>query len=255
MIFYFTGTGNSLYAAKNLDTEIVSIPHIMNSERLVFTAERIGIVCPIYGHEMPAMVKEFIRRATFHTDYLYLVLTYGARHANAVELADKVLKNATKRANYITTLLMVDNFLPVFDTNEQMGLNKNVDQQLAEIKADILAKKHTRQEVTVEDWEVHQGYLKMVEDAPETVWAQFRVIDDCIGCGICMKVCPVGCIHLEEQKAVYTNVNCQACYACIHACSKLAIQLTIREKNDKARYRNKHISLCEIVAANNQTKN
>ena len=26
MIFYFTGTGNSLYAAKQLDTEVVSIP-------------------------------------------------------------------------------------------------------------------------------------------------------------------------------------------------------------------------------------
>lgn len=255
MVFYFTGTGNSLYAAKNLDAEMVSIPLVVNSGNLVFTAERIGIVCPIYGHEMPAMVKDFICKATFHTDYLYLVLTYGARHGNAVELAEQVLLAAGKRADYITTLLMVDNFLPVFDMLEQMALNKNVEGQLATIKADILAKKLARQPVTQEDRDIHQGYLRLVENAPETVWAKFAVTDECIGCGICTKVCPTGCIHLEIQKAVYAAANCQACYACIHACTEMAIELRIPEKNSNARYRNKHITLCELVAANNQTEN
>lgn len=254
MVFYFTGTGNSLYAAKQLDAEFISIPHIINSEPLVFEAERIGAVCPIYGHEMPAMVKEFLRRATFHTDYLYLVLTYGARHANAAELAGKALYDAGKQADYITTLLMVDNFLPVFDMNEQMTLDKQVEQQLAKIKADLHAKKHIRQEVTKEDRKIHQGYLNLVEGAAETVWAKFRVTDACIGCGICTKVCPAGCIYLENQQAVYTSTNCQACFACIHACSEMAIQLSMPEKNAKARYRNANITLSEIVTANNQTE-
>lgn len=255
MIFYFTGTGNSLYAAKFLEEDAISIPQILKREELVFTANKIGIVCPVYGHEMPAMVKEFLRKATFQTDYLYLVLTYGARHANAVELADKVLTTTGKQADYITTLLMVDNFLPTFDMNEQMTIDKQVEQQLFKIKDDILRKKTMRQEVTVQDREIHQGYLDRVQGADETVWAKFIITDECIGCGICMKVCPAGCIHLENQKPVYTETNCQACYACIHACSKLAIRLSIPEKNDKARYRNKHISLCELVAANNQTDN
>lgn len=255
MIFYFTGTGNSLYAAKQLDAEIISIPHILKSPQIVFAAEQMGIVCPVYGHEMPAMVKEFLCKATLQTDYLYLVLTYGARHANAVELADKVLCTAGKQADYITTLLMADNFLPAFDMNEQMAMDKQVDWQLAQIKADILAKKQMQQAVTIQDRKIHAGYLKLVHGGPETVWAKFTVTDECIGCGICMKVCPAGRIHLENQKAVYTDANCQTCYACIHACSKLAIRLTIPEKNDKARYRNPHISLCELVAANNQTEN
>lgn len=255
MIFYFTGTGNSLYTAKYLDKKTISIPQIIHMDPLIFTAEQIGIVCPIYGHEMPAMVKEFLHRATFHTDYFYLVMTYGARHANAVELADKVLHATGKQADYITTLLIADNFLPVFDMNEQMAMDKQVERHLAQIKADIQAKKRVRQEVTQADREIHQGYLNRVHGATETVWAKFQVTDECIGCGICMKVCPAGCIRLENQKAVFIGINCQACYACIHACSKLAIQLTIPEKNHKARYRNKHISLCELVAANNQTEN
>ena len=67
MIFYFTGTGNSLYAAKQLDTELFSIPQVIHKEQQVFEAESIGIVCPVYGHEMPGMVKDFLRRAEFHT--------------------------------------------------------------------------------------------------------------------------------------------------------------------------------------------
>ena len=54
MVFYFTGTGNSLYIAKKLDAAPISIPQIIRRENLTFRAEQIGIVCPIYGHEMPA---------------------------------------------------------------------------------------------------------------------------------------------------------------------------------------------------------
>ena len=87
MIFYFTGTGNSLYVAKELDEKIISIPQIIKEKRLEFSADSIGIVCPVYGHEMPGMVKEFIRRASFETDYLFAVLTYGAHHGGVAEIA------------------------------------------------------------------------------------------------------------------------------------------------------------------------
>lgn len=69
MIFYFTGTGNSLYAAKQLDTELFSIPQVIHKEQQVFVADSIGIVCPVYGHEMPGMVKDFLKKAEFHIDY------------------------------------------------------------------------------------------------------------------------------------------------------------------------------------------
>lgn len=55
MVFYFTGTGNSLYVAKELAADFVSIPQVLKEERLEFSADSIGIVCPVYGHEMPAI--------------------------------------------------------------------------------------------------------------------------------------------------------------------------------------------------------
>lgn len=61
------GTGNSLYAARRLDEECISIPQVMDRTDLQFQADRIGIVCPVYGHEMPQMVKAFISRAELQT--------------------------------------------------------------------------------------------------------------------------------------------------------------------------------------------
>jgi len=100
MVFYFTGTGNSLYVAKELDEEIKSIPQAIKQERLEFSADSIGIVCPVYGHEMPGMVKEFIRSAALDTGYLFIVLTYGAHHGGAAEIAYLFLKSAGKKEGH-----------------------------------------------------------------------------------------------------------------------------------------------------------
>lgn len=254
MVFYFTGTGNSLYVAKQLDKQQISIPQIIHNTDLTFEADSIGIVCPIYGHEMPTMVKEFLKKAVFKTDYFYIVLTYGNIHGGAAELAEKALTDYGKKADYINTIIMVDNFLPAFDMKEQIAINaqKKVEEHIATIKADIDERKHFKQSVTQEDRNWHQKFLDMQSNAPKITKGFYQVTEDCIGCGICTKVCPSGCIHLEEQKAVYTMENCQVCMACIHHCPQYAIQFSISEKNPNARYHNEHISLTEIVAANNQ---
>lgn len=127
MIFYFTATGNSLYAASLLEEERVSIPQVMRQDDLTFTDARIGIVAPVYGHEVPQMVRGFMTRAVFHTDYFYMILPYGNRHGGAAELAQKLCAECGIDPAYINVVLMADNWLPAFDMEEQKWLDKQVE--------------------------------------------------------------------------------------------------------------------------------
>ena len=253
MVFYFTGTGNSLYIAKQLAECPVSIPQAMKQETLDFTDERIGIVAPIYGHEMPQMVKDFLKKAAFHTDYFYILLTYGNRHGGAAELAKQFCDACGVKVNYINVIRMVDNWLPSFDMNEQKALDKQIPQQLAPILADLKAKKNLISPVTDADRAAHRQFLAGISRMPADAWQHLlKISDACIGCGICEKVCPSGSIRVENGKAVHHAGNCQTCLACVHACPQKAIGLAVPEKNPNARYRNEYISLQEIISANNQ---
>lgn len=257
MVLYFTATGNSLYVAKMLDDERLSIPQVIQNEKMEFSADRIGIVCPVYGHEMPDLVKLFLKQASFHTNYFYLVLTYGRIHGGAAELADNYLKTCGLNADYINTIMMVDNYLPSFDMNEQIAINpeKKVEAHIAEIKKDIDAKKRWKQSVTKADRDWHKKYLEMRNANPIGNDEIFQMKQNCVGCGVCTRVCPTGRIQIENQHAVYHSMEqCQMCLACVHHCPKNAIGLTIPEKNPNARYHNENIRLSEIVEANNQNK-
>lgn len=260
MIFYFTATGNSLYVAKQLSKDCRSIPKVIHGD-CHYRAESIGIVCPVYGHEMPAMVKRFFAKAELETDYFYLILTYGNRHGGAAELAEVYLRGIGKQADYINTIKMADNFLPAFDMEEQVATlsEKKIEEHIDKIKKDIFERKHRIQTASEEDRAVHQAYLKRQEAIPDKTWAElYTVTEECIGCGICMRVCPAGCITLKEQRAIHHplddagNLVCEVCMACIHNCPKNAIRLNIPEKNENARYRNEHIHLPELVEANCQ---
>lgn len=141
MVFYFTGTGNSLYIAKKLESHPISIPQVIHQAQLEFTADKIGIVAPVYGHEVPAMVKDFLKKARFQTNYFYMILTYGNRHEGAAELAKKLCESCGITASYINVILMADNWLPGFDMEEQRQLDKNVDGQLDAILQDLSSRK------------------------------------------------------------------------------------------------------------------
>ena len=257
MVFYFTATGNSLYAARQLDNNTVSIPQVMRCKSLRrFADEAIGVVYPIYGHRPPELVERFLREVTLDTPYLYIIPTYGARHANAVEIVSDICRDSGKTPAYIHTLLMADNYLPAFDMDEQRAIDKDVDGQLAEIKADIAARKHYIEPVTDADRAAHANFLKYEAALPEgALIGLVYATEKCVGCGVCSRVCPGGCIRIEQGRAHFDYSNCQGCLACAHACTQRAIALRIPEVNPNARYRNEHVTLQDIIYANNQTHN
>lgn len=48
---------------------------------------------------------------------------------------------------------------------------------------------------------------------------------DCIGCGVCVDVCPVENIEMNDAQKAHANENCIECGACIAACPVTAIDM------------------------------
>ena len=151
---------------------------------------------------------------------------------------------------------MLDNALPVFDMDAQRQLEpeKQVDAHLAALRADIDARKRAVQPASDWEKEFYAGYRHMIEEqGPYYVQPLYRVTGDCIGCGTCTRVCPMGCISLRDGRPEYQTDRCVGCMACIHACPQKAVQFaSLHEVNPNARYRNPHIPLAELIRANRQ---
>ena len=80
----------------------------------------------------------------------------------------------------------------------------------------------------------------------ENITKSFRTDEECNGCMTCEKVCPVNNIKVDRKLVFYNN--CQSRLACIQNCPKKAIHHN-KEKSSE-RFRNEHITLKEIINAN-----
>ena len=268
VVLFFTGTGNCLYVARELaskEGKILSIPQLMRKKQFEIEADEIGLVYPVYGHMPPNMVREFIKKARLKAEYKFAVLTYGMRKCNSVEIWDEVSRKAGNAFDYISTLIMVDNWLPNFDMNEQMKIDKHIPENLARITADLDSRRRWHEPVTQEEREQHEGFMRLRGLDPEVGYLMkaeryFTVTDACIDCGICTYVCPRG-NYDQTSQGVKMQGDCEFCFACIQNCPQRAIQFKKiedgswpngTEKNPNARYRNENVSLMDLKLANNQ---
>ena len=105
IIYYFTGTGNSLAAAKKIaaatgDCELVPIASLEKTGGdIVPQAERVGIVCPVYFSGIPLMVASFTGRLDpAAVKYLFAVVTNGGGgESAALRQLDTILRERKGR--------------------------------------------------------------------------------------------------------------------------------------------------------------
>ncbi|MBQ9666069.1 MAG: EFR1 family ferrodoxin [Bacteroidaceae bacterium] len=257
LVFYFTATGNSLYVARQLSAESVeplSIPQVLKGQQMEFEAEEIGIVYPDFAAAAPLMVREFVEKVKLKTPYLFSVITFGNFAANVADWWNDFCLAKGVKHQYINTLLMVDNYLPVFDMNEQVKIDKHIPENLAVIVADVNGRKEFISHVDSDDR--MKGWLTNLQNAHFPMEAE-RLLklneEACIACGTCSQVCPHGNFTMTDTAAQFKG-GCEYCLACVHACPQKALTLARGERNPQARYRNENISLGDIKRANNQQK-
>lgn len=109
MIFYFSGTGNTEWAAEQLALAthdvLRYIPDELKNGTLEYTLqedERLGFCFPTHGWQPPKIVRQFIRKAQFHTPsspddqhptYVYALTTCGDNMGHAMRILNKELNH------------------------------------------------------------------------------------------------------------------------------------------------------------------
>ncbi len=258
LVFYFTATGNSLFIAKSLSDAPISIPQELKKDNLSYEADEIGFVFPDYAAAAPLIVREFLKKAKFKAGYMFSVITFGNASVNVCQWWDKFAKDNGVSFHYINSILMVDNYLPVFDMNQQMRIDKHTDENLAKIIKDLTARKSYVQ--AAEMGFFSEEMLKGMQDQHFSMTAD-RLLelkkDRCVECMTCEKVCPHKNFRLGADGLEFSG-KCEYCLACVHNCPQKALTLNPAnpqrpgERNPEARYRHPDISLNEIIRSNRQ---
>jgi ferredoxin/flavodoxin len=254
IIYFFTGTGNSLAAAQTLcaelgECELMPIAPLMKTgDDIVPDAERVGIVCPVYDMGLPSIVAEFAHRLKpDDIAYLFAVLTMGGIGDSALKQLDGILREKHRRLNAAFTLQMPGNFVPLY--NPPGGERKERILGAAGEKIQKIARAIRNGEQNPPGIAPLSSLLKVFLYPPfirrvHGYDEKFTADDRCTSCGICEKVCPVENIELMEGRPVWLH-RCELCMACLHLCPTRAIQWGKKTEN-RDRYRHPDLTVSDM---------
>lgn len=253
MIFYFSGTGNTRWAARHTAAAIGDTPSdivalLKNSnddEPLRFDLaedEALGFFFPVHGWRPPRIVKEFIKR--LHVEYAdnhycYVVCTAGDTVGEAEDIFEKDVAARGIHVDSAISLIMPESYvgLPFMDVDKVAKERQKKDvatKRLEKFVGDIKQRRRGIHDIHTGRWPrinsrlIGEAFVRWtITDRP------FHVVTDrCIGCGKCTSVCPVEDIRLNNDRHPewLHNGNCLTCFACYHHCPTHAIEFGGRTK-------------------------
>lgn len=229
IIYYFTGTGNSLTVAKDLaeklePARLEPIAAQVKKSSLSLSGDRIGIVCPIYMWGLPLIVLEFIDKLTLRgSPYLFGALTYGGFPGSALKQLKKKLEQKGGKLSAGVCVAMPENYIPLFKVPGEMKQKDMFLKEKIQISAlaDII--KEGREGKIQSGFPLANEVCNLINVICKAKTYQmdkkFRVNEKCNSCEICKKVCPVDNIEMKEGKPQWLH-HCIQCFACLHWCPR-----------------------------------
>jgi len=243
MIFYFSGTGNSLWIAtelsKALNENIISIPEELNNFDNNFEyalenvdgKERIIFVFPVHSWGPAVLVTEFIKKIkiiNYTGQEVYCVCTCGDNCGFTSKKIDKVLRNKGVYLTKSYSIQMPNNYILMAGFGldpEEVEKNKlnNATELISSVVEDI--KSHGNLELYTLGTSpfIKSNIVYPLFKNFALGRNKFYATDSCISCKLCEKVCPTKTIKMVDEKPKWGN-NCVQCTACIHRCPVRAIE-------------------------------
>lgn len=245
-IYWFSGTGNSLYAAKKLSAGLGNLPLVQITNTTPIDAVggngmKIGFVFPSYFGNLPRVVKAFVEKLNINNDtYIFAVVTMGAVGQGSIGALESALHAKGLKLNYGRGLKMPANYVMKYnpaDPDKSIATMKKTNSRIGRIISEITSSKQLIRKLPI----TADNLFKDIASLD----TKFSASENCTSCGLCEKICPVENIQLEQSKPIWLN-HCEHCAACISWCPTKAINYGSTTQN-RRRYRNKHISVSELI--------
>jgi NAD-dependent dihydropyrimidine dehydrogenase PreA subunit len=250
-IYYFSGTGNSLHVARELQaripqTRLVPIVSLLHRDAVTASAETVGLVFPQYASSTPKVVDRFIGKLDLAAArYIFAVATRGGTTCYAFQQVDKLLKRKGRRLDACFVLTMPSGSEPLVEecpeklTQERIArLESEMLERLDAIQATITAQETHREEdcrgLDIPPPAFLKPYMPIINLLGPCLLSLaklaesrfgFYVDSKCTGCGLCERVCLAQKIQMMDERPVWQDeAECFGCLACLNYCPEASIQ-------------------------------
>ena len=229
MIFCFTRTGNSLFAAKTLaheGEEVISMIEAVRSKSFHYTLkdnEPLGFVFPVYFYTVSDPVLELVRNLTVeNAGFVYAVIPCGASIGAAGGFLKSELKKRGLELQRVDAPVVPDGALIFYDIDTPEKMEKQLEaatKELASIKQAV-----DRRKGNAIKGSPIAGKIGLAAYHACMSTRAFHADEKCVGCGKCASICPSGAIEMVDGRPVWTKKKCLKCCGCLGRCPASAIQ-------------------------------
>ena len=234
---YFSGTGNSRYAADffcreyNVEASVYSIEDV-DVLMAVNDADLIVFAYPVQFSTVPKIVRDFVidNSELWRNKKVFVIATMGLFSGDGAGNLGRLMKHFGAEVMGGLHLKMPDSIADEKALKRPLNKNKELVKQAEQkIKESVMQLKdgHPTQEGLGPMYRMAGFFGQRLYFGHKTKEYSSKLKiekEKCIGCGKCEKLCPMKNISVAEQKAVSGN-RCAMCYRCINKCPNQAITL------------------------------
>ena len=273
VIYYFSGTGNSLVVARDIAEKtngtLISIPSLLKEEAIKTEADVIGLVFPVFYATndcgIPLIVARFVSKLeNLGSKYIFAVCTCGYMPGTTIENLRKAIE---ARGGKLAAGFILRMSSKKLGERKQQKMRVNRKKKLEAICKYVNARREGEFEtrgllrkillapLRALEKPIFMYRYKKLSNASRKSFselipladASFQANENCTGCGTCVRVCPVNNIEIVDGKPVWLH-HCENCYACYAWCPKNAVCGDIVSYNDW--YRHPEVNLSDMVKQN-----
>ena len=258
-LYYFTGTGNSLWGARELarhipGAELVPMARLIHDGGTITAPEgRIGFIFPVYIGGPPLLVSEFAEKIDLNAaDEIFALVTMGGSGDGAWKQLKSILTKRSYRMDAAYSVKTHTNYMLLGDVlpeDQEINVIAAARSDLERIAGKILRGEKGFEKGPFVMNAFNSALYPLLKGQLRAQGGRFSADEKCNNCGTCELVCPTYNITVRGVNPPVWGNTCESCFACINYCPRSAIQ-SGKKTTSRGRYHHPDISIKDLMVQN-----